>query len=50
MPTYQTSDDETSSDEDGIPKECPICDEDFKDPVVTQCGHYFCEKCAIEHY
>ncbi|TNV87007.1 hypothetical protein FGO68_gene11429 [Halteria grandinella] len=19
-------------------------------PVVTQCGHYFCERCALQHY
>jgi len=33
---YQSSnEDSESSDDDNIPKECPICDEEFKDPVVT---------------
>jgi len=30
-----SSDCETDSDDGEIPKECPICEEEFKDPVVT---------------
>lgn len=37
-----------SSDEE-IPFKCIICRESFKDPVVTKCKHYFCEKCFIQH-
>jgi RING finger protein 113A len=24
--------------------------ESFINPVVTKCKHYFCEKCALQHY
>ncbi|CZT15437.1 related to Pre-mRNA-splicing factor cwc24 [Ramularia collo-cygni] len=33
-----------------IPFKCVICKEDYKTPVVTKCGHYFCEKCAMGRY
>jgi len=32
---------------DGLPTICVICEQAFKDPVVTLCKHYFCEKCAL---
>ena len=32
-----------------FPFACHICREGFTDPVVTLCGHYFCQKCAISH-
>lgn len=33
-----------------IPFACIICKESYKNPVVTKCGHYFCEKCAMTRY
>ncbi|KAA8907454.1 hypothetical protein FN846DRAFT_697481 [Sphaerosporella brunnea] len=33
-----------------IPFKCVICKDDYKSPIVTKCGHYFCEKCAIDRY
>jgi RING finger protein 113A len=49
--------DENAEDEDdeddkleGIPFACIICREKYKDPVVTKCGHYFCESCALKRY
>jgi RING finger protein 113A len=33
-----------------IPFACIICKESYKYPIVTQCGHYFCEKCALQRY
>ncbi|KAK4502864.1 hypothetical protein PRZ48_006290 [Zasmidium cellare] len=33
-----------------IPFACIICKESYKNPVVTKCGHYFCEKCAMGRY
>ncbi|CAG0879412.1 unnamed protein product [Darwinula stevensoni] len=38
------------SDEDELPFKCFICRDSFKDPVVTKCKHYFCEKCALQQY
>lgn len=35
---------------EGIPFACIICKEGYKDPIVTKCGHYFCEKCALQRY
>lgn len=39
----------SSDDDDDMPFKCLICRESFKDPVVTKCKHYFCEKCFIRH-
>jgi RING finger protein 113A len=33
-----------------IPFNCTICEGAYKDPIVTRCGHYFCEKCAMDRY
>lgn len=46
---------EDDSDDDdaaleGIPFACIICRESYKQPIVTKCGHYFCESCALKRY
>merc|ERR1712093_62747 len=41
---------EEAEPDDGLPWACFICRQDFNDPVVTKCGHFFCRKCAIERY
>jgi RING finger protein 113A len=33
---------------ENIPFACIICREPYKDPIVTKCGHYFCESCALK--
>ncbi len=33
-----------------IPFACIICRESYKHPIVTRCGHYFCERCALDRY
>ncbi|RFU25239.1 hypothetical protein B7463_g11103, partial [Scytalidium lignicola] len=35
---------------ENIPFACIICRESYKNPVVTRCGHYFCEACALKRY
>ena len=38
--------------EDDLPESCGICGTHWmnaKFPVVTTCGHYFCERCALQH-
>ncbi|KAF5531706.1 pre-mrna splicing factor cwc24 [Fusarium mexicanum] len=35
---------------DKIPFVCIICEKPYKQPVVTRCGHYFCEACALKRY
>ncbi|KAK1826503.1 hypothetical protein QBC39DRAFT_293071 [Podospora conica] len=35
---------------EGIPFVCLICRGPYKAPVVTKCGHYFCEACALKRY
>ncbi len=42
--------DEESKLLESIPFKCIICKGDYKMPVVTKCGHYFCEKCAMTRY
>lgn len=41
--------DTLSVTDDGLPFACHICRDDFKDPVVTNCSHYFCSACLLEH-
>ena len=33
-----------------IPFACIICEGSYKNPIVTKCGHYFCESCALKRY
>lgn len=47
------ADDDDGEDEamlEKIPFACIICKESYKAPVVTRCGHYFCEPCALKRY
>ncbi|KAI8350317.1 hypothetical protein EDC96DRAFT_485841 [Choanephora cucurbitarum] len=48
-PNQYAISDEDSSDEE-LPFACLICREEFTNPVVTRCEHYFCEACAIKNY
>jgi len=38
------------AEEEALPFACLICRGDFKRPVVTRCGHYFCESCALKQH
>jgi RING finger protein 113A len=38
----------TSTNIEDLPFACFICREAFIDPVITQCGHYFCQTCAFD--
>ncbi|KAG6367909.1 hypothetical protein INS49_002108 [Diaporthe citri] len=48
------AEEEQESDEEAflesIPFVCIICKESYKEPIVTRCGHYFCEPCALKRY
>ena len=48
-PEADNSDEEDAILEN-IPFACIICREPYKDPIVTKCGHYFCESCALKRY
>lgn len=43
-------DQEEEEEDDGLPFACLICRNEFKDPIQTKCGHYFCQNCAIQHH
>lgn len=46
-------DDDDGDDEaalENIPFACIICKKPYKNPIVTKCGHYFCEDCALSRY
>lgn len=45
----ETSSQQEISTEDGIPFACYICRQAFRKPVVTNCSHYFCESCILNH-
>ncbi|KAJ6230236.1 zinc finger protein [Anaeramoeba flamelloides] len=33
-----------------MPFKCPICKKIFKNPIVTNCHHYFCQVCALKRF
>lgn len=35
---------------ESIPFACIICKQSYSNPIVTKCGHYFCEACALKRY
>jgi RING finger protein 113A len=34
---------------DGLPFACYICRKPFTEPLVTNCGHYYCQACIMKH-
>ncbi|KAF3928045.1 hypothetical protein AA313_de0201837 [Arthrobotrys entomopaga] len=48
----QQGDEDEEEDEElkNIPFACVICKGEYKVPIVTKCGHYFCERCALQRY
>ncbi|KHO00952.1 pre-mRNA splicing factor cwc24 [Metarhizium album ARSEF 1941] len=43
-------DDEDDALLQNIPFVCIICEESYKSPIITRCGHYFCEPCALKRF
>jgi len=41
---------EEDDEAESLPHHCYICREEFKNPVITKCKHYFCELCALQSY
>ena len=50
----KTAEDDEDEDEDelleSIPFACIICRKPYQNPIITKCGHYFCESCALQRY
>ncbi|KAK1590793.1 uncharacterized protein LY79DRAFT_515434 [Colletotrichum navitas] len=50
----KADDDDDDAEEEAmlenIPFACIICREPYKAPIITRCGHYFCEPCALKRY
>ena len=45
--------DENEDDDEllkSIPFACVICKKSYTNPIVTKCGHYFCESCALQRF
>ena len=49
---YGTAGDDEEDDAllESIPFACIICEKPYTNPIVTKCGHYFCEACALQRY
>lgn len=48
-----TEDDEDDDEDElleSIPFACIICKGPYREPIITKCGHYFCESCALQRY
>lgn len=43
-------DDDDEEELENIPFACIICKKPYQNPIVTKCGHYFCEACALQRY
>ncbi|WRT70380.1 uncharacterized protein IL334_007378 [Kwoniella shivajii] len=41
---------EEEDEEEEVPFACLICRNNFTNPVVTKCGHYFCMNCATKRF
>ncbi|KAI9682653.1 MAG: RNA-splicing factor [Trizodia sp. TS-e1964] len=50
--TNADEDDENDDDSklENIPFACIICKKSYTNPIITSCGHYFCEACALKRY
>lgn len=46
----EEEDDDKDAILEDIPFACIICKGPYREPVVTRCGHYFCEPCALKRY
>ncbi|ODV98084.1 hypothetical protein PACTADRAFT_47905 [Pachysolen tannophilus NRRL Y-2460] len=33
-----------------IPFKCVLCKQDYKNPIITKCGHYFCHSCYLSQH
>ncbi|KAL4900196.1 Pre-mRNA-splicing factor cwc24 [Aspergillus multicolor] len=42
--------DDDEEELENIPFACIICKKPYQNPIVTKCGHYFCEACALQRY
>ncbi|KAL9101235.1 MAG: hypothetical protein Q9163_003491 [Psora crenata] len=49
-PAEREEDEEEDAMLENIPFACIICKKPYKNPIVTKCGHYFCEACALHRY
>ncbi|KAJ5702541.1 Pre-mRNA-splicing factor cwc24 [Penicillium malachiteum] len=49
--TEKTAEDEAEDEMlQKIPFACIICEKSYTNPIITKCGHYFCESCALQRY
>ncbi|KAJ2903704.1 Pre-mRNA-splicing factor cwc-24 [Zalerion maritima] len=46
----EDGDDDDDAMLENIPFACIICKGDYREPIMTRCGHYFCEPCALKRY
>ncbi|XP_065179123.1 E3 ubiquitin-protein ligase RNF113A-like [Sycon ciliatum] len=49
-PTKYELEQSDAEDDDEFPFACFVCRDPFKDPIITKCGHYFCERCMLDHH
>lgn len=48
--TVEDDDDAEEALLESIPFVCLICRGAYQSPIITRCGHYFCEPCALKRY
>ncbi|KAA8641814.1 hypothetical protein EYZ11_006483 [Aspergillus tanneri] len=48
--SFKDEEDEEEALLENIPFACIICKKPYQNPIITKCGHYFCESCALQRY
>lgn len=48
--TQEDDDDAEEALLESIPFVCLICRGPYRSPIITRCGHYFCEPCVLSRY
>lgn len=49
-PTSGAASKKAKAGEEELPFACFLCRQPFRSPIQTQCGHYFCESCAVARH
>ena len=49
LTAHSTTTTPSNKNNNDLPFACFLCRQAFRDPVVTNCGHYFCQNCIVQH-
>lgn len=47
---WQIDTPKSKKDDERLPFKCVLCEEDYKSPIKTDCGHIYCKSCFLTRY